>query len=283
MTTRTDPHRPGAIIPTDYVFVLWYAIAMEVDGWPQPPRNVDIVAAMLHDPAIKWAETGGLGHCSVCGAYYKYGEVWRHEPTGEHIHVGHDCADKYNMLTSRAEWESWHKEQHDLRAAAIQKRARVTARDAFFADRPGLAETLAVTHPILQDMARKLYLYGSLSEKQLAFAAKLATEATAPKPPEESHVPAPEGRVTVRGAVVAIKTQDSAWGTQVKMLVKVDTDGGSWLCWSTVPDSVLGVDEGLRGATIEFSATLTRSDRDSHFAFAKRPTKARLTGSAEAL
>ena len=275
---RTDPHRPGAITPTDYDIVLWYALACTVDGWPQPSVNVDRVVELRRDPNVKWAPTGSLGKCSVCGANYNYGEVWRHRPTGEHIHVGHDCADKYSMLADRTEWEDWHRQQHDLRAVAVQKRVRAEARDAFYASHPGLQEALGLDHDVLRDMAGKLYRYGSLSVKQVAYAMKLADEVLHPKP-EEAHVPAPEGRVDVQGRVVSMKEQDSDWGTVVKMLVKTETQEGSWLCWVTCPDALAAYD--LRGQEVEFTATLTRSDRDDYFAFGKRPTRARVVGGRE--
>ena len=274
---RTDPHRPGAIIPTDYEFVLWYALACEVDGWPQPSINVDRVVELRRDPSVGWAPTGSLGECTVCGAGYNYGEVWGHVPTGEHIHVGHDCAD--SMLADRAEWEAWHKQQRDLRASSVLRRKRTEARDAFLAPRPDLFRALKVEHPVLQDMGHRLYQYGSLSDKQVAYALKLAEEVTHPRV-EEPHVPAPEGRVDVRGTVVGVKSQESDWGTVLKMTVRIETPEGSWLCWVTVPDALFG-HSPLRGAEVAFTATLTRSDRDVHFAFGKRPTKARVIGTEE--
>ncbi len=41
MATRTDPHRPGAIIATDYEQVLYYSLATTQDGWPIPSIGVN--------------------------------------------------------------------------------------------------------------------------------------------------------------------------------------------------------------------------------------------------
>ena len=57
------------------------------------------------------------------------------------------------------------------------------------------------------------------------------------------------------------------------MTLKVETDAGTWLAWGTCPSGLLGGDFGIRGCRVRFDAKLTRSDRDEHFAFFKRPTK----------
>jgi hypothetical protein len=303
-TKRTDPHRPGAIIPSDYEHVLWYSLATSVEGWPQPSSGVNCeldrrverldengkllevingkhsadghcCVVGLRQSGAKFAETSrdhGTGRCTVCGAYFVYGEVWQYKPTGELIHVGHDCADKYNLVADRSEWIAWHKEQKDLRAAAILKREKATARDKFIAEHK-LEEAYALRekHPILGDIFRKLYSYGSLSEKQVAFALKLEAEVKNPPPPEK-HVPAPEGRVVVDGRIVSVKTYDSAWGSSIKITVKVETPEGNWLVWSTLPSSIF---TASRGDRIRFTATLKRGN-EPHFAFGKRPTKAEL-------
>ena len=273
---RTDPHRSGAIIPVDYVRVLWYALATVVEGWPQPAFAVDIVVKMFHDPIIKWSPFGGLGHCSICGARYIYGEVWKHEPTGEHIHVGHICAAKYEFLADRSEWEAWHETQKRERASAILKRERAAARDAFYELHPGLKEAfdLKDQHEVLRDMAHRLMQFGSLSEKQVQFALTLADRIRNPPPPER-HIPAPTGRTFVQGKIVSIKSYDSQFGSALKMTVKVETPEGSWLVWTTVPSSLMDSDVELRGKTVCFTANLTRGN-DPHFAFGKRPTGGRI-------
>jgi hypothetical protein len=144
----------------------------------------------------------------------------------------------------------------------------MTTRERFLSANPGLSATLALPHPILQDMNRKLTRFGSLSPAQIAFAARLAGEVQNP----ERHVPAPEGTVVVRGTVISVKEKVDRFGTSWKMTVKVATQDGSYLVWATVPRAIGGVD---KGAEVEFTADLTRSDRDAHFAFGKRPRAAR--------
>ncbi len=85
---------------------------------------------------------GGIGKCSVCGASYIHGDVWLHVPSGEHIHVGHDCAGKYSMLCDRRGWEAWHKEQTCLRSQAAKDKRFKAAALRFLEDKPELKAAL---------------------------------------------------------------------------------------------------------------------------------------------
>jgi hypothetical protein len=130
----------------------------------------------------------------------------------------------------------------------------------------------------LRDLAAKLTQWGSLSDKQVAFAAKLYAEFTTPEAEAEKHVAAPLGRVTVRGRIVSVKVYSSQYGTSWKMTVKVQTPEGVWLCWATVPSSLMDSTEYMRdlhGREITFTATLSHGN-ESHFAFAKRPSGVKL-------
>lgn len=311
--TRTDPHRPGEIVPCDYTRVLWY----ETGTRTFPSVNLNCELVVLHDTSLhehgfsvhgsgclgkcprKQHDGSGRccwdalvrsgaklfdhprfgsepGKCSVCGAWFVSGEVWKHEPTGEHVHVGHDCADKYGLLADRSEWEQWRREQKDLRAQAIIDRKRAAARDAFLADRPQLKTDLDLGgHRILEDLCRKLLRYGSLSDAQVALAHKLADEVRNPPPPE-LHAIAPEGRTTFEGTVVGLKEVQGDYGSTTKMTVKVPTPDGVWLVYLTAPDSLFDGDEPLRGAHVRVTATLQRSQTDAHFAFGKRPRGERI-------
>jgi hypothetical protein len=283
--TRTDSHRPGAIVPVDYTPLVQYERAHEVDGWPVPPFNIDRVIELQNSAPA--ASFGRIGKCGVCGAHFIAGALWRHDPTGDLVHLGHDCEDKYSMVADRSEWERWHKEQSELRATAVIRRERAAARDRFCAETPGIAEALAAREMkiegadrdslrrrgsvmILQDMHAKLGRFGSLSDKQVAFAVKLAAELAAPPPPAEVHVPAPEGRVTFTGKIVSAKWHDNDYGGGVKITVKVQTPDGTWLAWGSAPSGLEGTVDSLRGQEITIKATLKAGD-EPHFSFFKRP------------
>lgn len=298
MTKRSDIHRPGAIVPSAYVPVLQYSLATTDSGWPVPSDGVNCeldrrYTRVLSDGSketvngehspngkccvigmrragLRFASTGGTGKCSVCGACYVYGEVWRHEPTDEHIHVGHDCARKYQLFSDDPEWCAQLASLKQRRAAFVEKCRRDAALVAAYAETPGLEDALAVNHRISQDLAAKLHAYGSLSPAQIALAFKLQADAMCPARPAETHVPAPEGRIKVRGVLVSKKEHESMYGITIKCTVKVTTPEGTWLAWGTMPAALLDVAPAV-GATVEFTATCKRG-RDAHFALFSRPT-----------
>lgn len=305
---RTDCHRPGAIVPADYVPVLDYSLSTSEGGFNVPSFGVNCeldrryetkdettgktiihngehdadgqccVLGLLYVARVQFAETGNTGKCSICGARFIYGSVWRHEPSGEHIHLGHDCADKYEMVRDREDWSAVLESLKQRRAAYIESMRRDQRLETFCARNPGFEAILEIEHPILTDLRSNVRKYGELSEKQISLAIKLASEAYCPERPAERHVAAPEGKVRVRGILVSKKLQEGPYGSTFKGTIKVATPEGSWLAWGTLPDCLLcGNTEEERinvGDEIELTATLTRSDRDQHFAFYKRPTKA---------
>jgi len=290
---RTDCHRAGALIPEDYDYVFSYARPTTQDGWPVPGFNINCeldrqykdgvlvfqrkhaedghccIIGLLHIAKVRMARYGGTCKCTACGTRFAEGDVWRHRATGEYVHIGHTCSEKYNLIADRTEF---HTHMAMLRQKSAAERLRDMARlqrEAFMDAHPGLRENLLVDHPILRDIGAQFAAKCELSEKQVALVAKIA----------ERHVPAPEGRVTVIGTIVSIKTYDEGL---VKMVVKVQTRDGSWLVFSTVPSNLLKSENewrplnptSLKGREVEFVATLKRG-RDAHFALASRPTNAR--------
>jgi hypothetical protein len=237
--------------------------------------------------------------------------------------MGHDCAAKYSLLADRSQWAAWHVQETARRAVAIQAAKRKTARIAYLAEKPELELALELPFTaanvellgrrsgalegeltfqerrtardldVLQDMNGKLIRFGSLSEKQEAYAVKLAQQILTPQP-EEAKVPAPEGRLEIEGTVVSVKTQPGfSYGSEVtKLVVKVQTPAGSWAAWVTCPSSLFeamhadyatdSLRRELKGARVAMTVTLTRSDRDAHFAFGKRPAKARFLDAVSA-
>jgi hypothetical protein len=89
---RTDPHRPGAIIPSEYSFLVSYSLAHTDNGWPVPAVGIE---GVLHFQKLYKLFNYGPGSCSICGAAFIHGDLWLHEPTQQLIHVGHICAAKY--------------------------------------------------------------------------------------------------------------------------------------------------------------------------------------------
>ena len=277
MSKRTDCHRPGAIVPRDYVCLLSYSLP-GVDGGFADPGFAVKEARELWMPAgslPRGERFGSLGKCGVCGAHFRHGDIYRHEPTGHLVTMGHDCAGKYELVADRDDWSAALETTKIRRAAFIEGKMR-DERLVRFCEREDFGSIFAIDHPILQDMREKVRRFGELSEKQVEFACKLACEAWCPERPKERVVPAPEGRSVVRGHIVSIKSHEGAFGDSLKMTVKVHTSSGAWLAWGTVP-SGLGAS---KGDEIEFTATLQRG-REEHFAMFKRPTKARVVTKSE--
>lgn len=306
-TPRTDLHRPGAIIPGEYEYVFSYQMPTTDGGHPVPSFGLDcevdyrieIVSGQdkgRHEPGkhssdtccvarlrtvgATFATNGGSGKCTVCSTWYVYGDVWHHTPSDEYIHIGHNCADKYSLLVNRSKYEMDMRRRDAARAKVIITAKNKEERNAFLAQHEGLAADLELAdkHYILSDLAVKFNTYKTLSEKQVALVRKLANEVRNPAP-EEKNVPAPTGKMSVKGKVVSCKLRESQFGSVWKMTVKVSGPDGVWLCWGTCPSTFINEamerQNGmwdLRGAEVEFTATL-QAGRDAHFAIFKRPTK----------
>lgn len=309
---RTDVHRAGAIVPADYDYVMSYSLPTAADGVMMPAYNVNCIRDKGYWPVdalgkrsstfvegthgdtgrcclvglgsiakVDFADHGGTGSCSICGAHFVYGDVWVHKATKEHIHVGHTCSDKYSMLADRSAFELERGRAMAAAAVAIVREEKREAREAFLCAHDNLEADLQVEHRIIADIRERFVKTATLSEKQVALVRKLAHEVRNPKP-AEVHVPAPQGRVTFEGTVVSMKVAESYYGDTLKLVVKMTTEQGTWLCYVTKP-ATWAFPEGWdtrnanveRGDVVELTATL-KPGRDPHFAIGKRPTCARL-------
>lgn len=80
-------------------------------------------------------------------------------------------------------------------------------------------------------------------------------------------VPADAGRIVITGEVVSLKTVESDYGTQFKMLVR---DDRGFKVYGTEPSSI----NPGKGERVTFTARVERSKDDDYFGFFSRPTKA---------
>jgi hypothetical protein len=278
MTKRTDPHRPGAIIPAHYEPVLGYNCATSQDGWPVPSFGITceldgrvtdakghIVRKGEHSAeggcctsecarralAAGKHVYGDPGKCGSCGAWFIYGELWLHVPTGDLVHLGHDCAQKYGLMMDRSEAELANGRARAAVATQIRRAEKAEDRATFLAAHPGLAQAFEVgdaasvdrAPQIIADIAERFVTYCTLSEKQIALVLKLAAEIRDPKPPapEDVHVPAPFGKgVEFEGTIISAKLrEDERYGATWKIAIKVPTAGGCWIAWGTAPAEVM--------------------------------------------
>ena len=207
--------------------------------------------------------------CGVCGHAVKYGGILVDLELGEGVMVGNDCLATYDQVSGGFE-------QAQYEARRLAKIARGYARfNAFVADKPELAHSFIIGegHHIVNDIAAKLREYGSISQRQIDLVNKVALEyftaQTTVVAPRPEPLDAPEGKVTVVGEIVAIKSVDGyAYGQRTTKMLVEHTDG--WKVWVTMPLQL----NAERGDTVQFDAVLTRSPGDTKFAFGKRPTKA---------
>lgn len=282
---RDDIHRRGAFQPDQYEFFGWYYLGANGRGAVlKCSARVQAFLGSEEAQDFKALVYGDFGKCGVCGARFACGEVWQHTDRRDLVHVGCDCAAKYNLV-SGTDWNAIQDERDRALKAVRTAARRSKSRERILAAYPGLDAALATDHYISRDLARRFEVDGSLSDRQIALAFKLAGEATAraakrAAEPAEVKIPAPTGRATVRGVVVSLKTHESQWGASLKMTVKVATPAGVWLAWGTVPADLVG--KVARGDEVEFDATL-EAGREPHFAFAKRPTRASVVKVAAAV
>jgi hypothetical protein len=219
------------------------------------------------------------GGCAACGTYFAHGAVVHNSKTDDIIAIGGICAGTWGLA-----------KQIGMRAArarkavanAERKAAAHGAAKSFLAANDGLADAFEVDHYIVQDIERKLWQYGDLSDKQVELVFKIAREQAerlvnqAARAAKMDAAPVlAEGRYTIEGRIVSTKTQESMYGTQYKMLVEMENGNR---VWGTVPSNIWDVEAGSR---VRFDAAVERSQDDEHFGFYKRPTKPFMTHHAD--
>jgi hypothetical protein len=137
------------------------------------------------------------------------------------------------------------------------------------------------SNSFLSDVRSRLIRFGVLSEKQIA-AVERCRDREGRRAEDDARraamlatgIKAPTGEAIVAGEVISVKPTKYGFGAVV--LTKA-----GWRCWLRIPAALLrecGTSpETARGRSVEFTASLTRSDTDPLFAFAKRPSDARFT------
>lgn len=269
MSKRTDIHKPSSVIPEDYDFV-----------GVEYTRLDDIGACLMlraerEEIRAHMAFTGGIysdhehgGSCHICGAHAIYTALFWHRDTNVYIRTGFDCADKMHM-GDKNKFRAIKKAVKDAREAqAGKQKAKSVLDDADAADAwiiacelsdEELQEMRAGTRDlsVLRDIVGKLIRYGSLSDKQIAYAkvlvekirnARSAEECKSQKAAESSHV----GVVGNRGDFDLVYTGWTSYDTRYgQMNIHFFEDiKGNQLVWKTskFPEGQNGedVDKGSR-------------------------------------
>lgn len=298
MTTRTDIHRVSEFKPESYE----YLFSFSFPSADAPGYNVDLLRAVkTGEPqraivfGLGFRPTGDHemvsspwgqipffsypnGTCDCCGAHFVHGSCYRHIDSGEAVTLGHRCCEKAGIYTND-EWQDAYKAQ----VAQMRETRRALNRDRaalrrWVRDNRDVAKLLHTDHDIARSMRARLIETAAkwgLSPKQVQLLRKLADDAANPKA-EEVKVAAPktDERIHVEGTVVSIKEKQNSMYGGWAMTVKVETPGGVWLAWGSVPGSI--IENVERGDRVSFMAKIVVSDRDESFAFFKRPSKAQV-------
>ena len=316
MSKRTDIHRPQVFDPADYRVVDY------IDNRrPEPPLGGGAFAWDAYKKYVAWWEkqialhfpnwkTGAGDHksifqCNHCGhPGIRWVAVVEHIPTSAKLAFGDICADRVELAGRDAFRAKYIKTQAQLQQAAYEKALKL---QQFSEDNPGLVDFLAAgaaaadergQDDFLWSLNNQLLTKGELSDRQVeaAWNAKRRNEQWEARKAAEVEAlkdtpPLPEGKLAIEGEIVSHKFQDSAYGTTLKMLVKLDNGNK---VWGTMPESIRELQRGdydgegnwieprfpnldaLKGQRIRFNATVTRSDNDEHFGFFKRPTQAKV-------
>lgn len=295
--TRTDIHRPSAPEFDPEAYDLHGVFDLHPD-YPAPEMaqaRLAIVNGLIAQ-GYRFGSHGSrqCGHCGHVGI--RYAALMIRADVREMIYVGEDCLDNRFDLT-KAEFTA-------LRESARLNRERTARRDRVAA--------LVDAHPLLAwltypsnvtgldseffySIGHKLTAYGELSDRQVAAVERgiireterndrRAAQAAAKRALVDAGVQAPEGRMTVTGQIVSLKEREGYMGgTEWKITVKTDE---GWLAWASAPSLLwdawrdakadMDLEQWLRTQRLTFTVTLTRSDSDPLFAFAKRPAKASL-------
>lgn len=282
-TTRTDEHRPSEIVPEDYDFVcvqyLWSTGSSFFDGeiaYTIEQRKIFEAHKAKTRGAISDHDHGGTCHC--CGATARYVARFYHAKSNTYVNLGEICANKLEM--------------GDRNAFQVMRRSIKDARDAIAGKRKAqaLLADLGLTrawdlydadidYPHRQEVTivsvvSSIIKLGYVSEKQELFLRKLLYEIdhraeieARRKAEAETAADCPSGRMKIAGKVLSIKSQPSVYGDVLKMLVQHPT---GFKVWGSVPRDLSDVQ---RNCWVEFTATVTPSDKDRSFGFYSRPVK----------
>lgn len=303
-TSGRDLHSPANVRPEDYSYrgcweplqAVGHQTAMMVAL--MGPRaaeafQADRIRRVEEHKALlrEIADAGYKGNfdakrtCDHCGAYFKYGSIFRHEPTGHLIVVGWICAEQTFDCPTKAALDQ--KKARERAAGGREALRNAEAVQAWVDEDPTRQTDVIdwmLAHPedsFYQDLLGKMRKYGPLSERQEAAVRKgpAMEAARAARAAQDAEAgPVPEGRMVIEGEVVSTKWQDSDFGGSLKMLVRL---GNGSKVWGSVPSSLQAMEQEItRGDTVRFTATVTRSDRDESFGFFKRPAKAERIGTA---
>lgn len=293
--TGTDHY--DSVNPADYEVIGYYYTGSGVDmqfvyGYSHAQLDKALLARFGSTDLIELTGAKSGSHCQSCGAFFNHGAVAVYLPENRPLIIGQICgANTFGLPSISAKMQKKAEKRRVLREAQ-------EAGVAFAMQRPELVEALFCAQvantltlrsgsgqrprwingfqfDVLTDMAQKLFKWGSLSDKQVAFAIRLGREVmeqAQPKdePEQQTLVPVVEGNgITIEGTVVSTRWEQ--FWEKYNMLIE---DDRGFRVWGTVPSAMYVLDVAhCKGARVRFVANVTKSDKDESFGFFKRPRK----------
>lgn len=249
-----------------------------------PSVELDILHPELRDNAI-WPED--IGHeqgqrlrCQVCGQPLLYASEAVHKPTNRGLFIGRECAHQIHGLTGLSTLDMKRLKQRLHTRQRFHKLVK---------DRPRLAPVIewargSESHYIARDIVSRFGEGRKLSFKQWRLLAKLhrgsleRAKREAQWAEEKASAPAlVEGRQEIEGVILKVDERETDWGWVQKITLKMDNAN---VVWGSLPSAISNCDKGDR---VAFTATVQLSDKDEHFGFFKRPSKARVIQPAPAV
>jgi hypothetical protein len=296
-TKRTDKFRPSVIDPTLFVFIgMTYHGSSENFPWDELGADMDAYDAHKAQTGGVDASHGWPGRCDCCGSRFLFGGKFYAASLNTYIEIGHICGRKLNLgdpaafknFREQVNTYKIHKERI-AKARAFTDTHGLTAALEMYLDKNN--RSMEFPERTLRDMMGKLVQWGGdMSEKQIAFAAKLLAQ-IADRPRLEAEkaerdanklpVPIVDKRITVEGLIISTREDEGCWtdtgfyrNACTKMLVE-HVDG--WRVWGTMPSGL----SAKKGDRVRFNARLERSNKDPLFGFFARATKPELVVAIE--
>jgi hypothetical protein len=312
MMTRDDIHRPSAIDPADYTYVGSFindppytfdgdlaCDPSELADYPQEHLDGACYGDLLHPNVSPDRPRMHFGQCDHCGAYIRYCAIYRHNPSGQYMVTGHDCADNTMGWDGRRSLELARQKKA---MAASRKNAKeqeerlanINATRELFPAAVDLLMNYEGHNSFIQDVASRFTRWGTTkritdgdysAQSKVMMAVLNAHQRDKERAEEKAQAAdVPEGRQVIEGQVLSVKDYDGDFGTQWKMLVKADE---GWTVFGTVPRALTELPNPAsdsywdrlmveRGQRVRFTATIKVSRKDRTHGYYSRPAKAEI-------
>jgi len=175
---RTDIHRPSVIKTDAYVLVGFKYIGPADANFGFIGDDRFAIAHHIKQTGGRYSHHDHGGTCGVCGAYAHTLGVFWHQDTNTYINAGEECSHKLDAGEDIAFRAFKKRIAAGLETARGKARAQKVLADNSLTAAWDIAEGTVDKweENTIRDIVRKLIQYGDISEKQLAFLAKLVAQ-----------------------------------------------------------------------------------------------------------